>query len=33
MEVLGLESLTIVVPRGEAFAIDDVIRVVPLAKL
>jgi predicted AAA+ superfamily ATPase len=33
IEVLRLDSLTVVVPGGEAFDLDDTIRVVPLAML
>jgi predicted AAA+ superfamily ATPase len=33
IEVLGLDSLAVVVPRGEAFRIDDRIEVVPLASM
>jgi len=30
IDALGLESLTVVVPRGQSFTIDEKINVVPL---
>lgn len=33
IDVLGLESLTVVIPRGETYQIDERIRVTPLAQL
>jgi predicted AAA+ superfamily ATPase len=32
IEALGLDSLTVIVPGGESYPIDDKIAVVPLAR-